>query len=472
MTEKLDNNTLKFNLSEKQYETMVLLQDPTVEEVMYGGSKGGGKSVFGCLWAFQHCHFLISLFKIKDKQQYPLTVGFLGRKRSVDFANTTLETWKRVIPPECYRINQQRHEIIIDDKVKIMYGGLDDQSSINKMNSAEFAFIFIDQAEEISRTDAALLKGTLRLKYDGIEPDYKVLYTSNPAQCFLKEDFILNPKSSSRFVQALPKDNPYLPPSYIDNLRKAFKHRPELVRAYVEGSWDDIENMNTVLQYSVVKSRVDAPVHRNEDRRVTSVDVARFGDDETVIYNLVDNKVVDQVIYGWKDTMYTAGQVLIQAAKNNSDIIAIDGDGLGGGVVDRVKELLRAKESKTTVLEIRSGMKAEAEDMYSNLKAEMWFHAAEQFNEGQVSIVEDAQLMGQLSTVRYNIISNGKFEIEKKKDIKERTDRSPDRADALIYGIWATSKVVKKKFDYNRKDGHAIERPSYGWQDLYGASRI
>ena len=100
----------------------------------------------------------------------------MGRKRGVDFTNTTLETWKRFIPEEAYVIKGKPAEIIIWDRVKILTGGLDNSEIVNKFNSAEYAFYFIDQAEEVDREQIGELRATTRLiingkKLPGIRPN-------------------------------------------------------------------------------------------------------------------------------------------------------------------------------------------------------------------------------------------------------------------------------------------------------------
>lgn len=453
-------------LTPKQTIAYDALEDSNVSELMYGGAKGGGKSVFFCQWAFMQCHKLIKQFKLEEVPKYPIPVGFIGRKRGVDFNKTTLETWKKIIPADCYTIRPGEKEIIIEDRVKIIYGGLDDEMNVQKFNSAEYAFVGVDQAEEIGRTDLALLKGTLRLIINNVQPDYKILLTANPAPCFLKDDYILSPKPYQRFIQALPVDNPYLDETYVNNLRDAFKHRPELVRAYVEGSWDDLEGSDTLIQHSWILKAVGAEIHVSNDKRVTSCDVARYGNDETVIYNLVDNKVMNAMMYGPKDTTVTAANIVNMAAQNKSDLIAIDADGMGGPVYDMVCQLLRDKESKVQVMEVRSGKNAMQEGQYVNARSEMWFYASKLFAEGEVSLPNDPILIGQLSAIKYSPNgSRGRFQLEKKEEAKKRLDRSPDRADALIYGLWATTKVAKKMYDIRRTDSSNFiqKKDSYGW---------
>jgi hypothetical protein len=106
------------DLTAKQTIAWDALARDTIKEVLYGGAKGGGKSVFGCLWCYGKALEIIDACGIK-RRKHPIPIGFMGRKRGVDFTNTTLETWKRFIPDEMYEIKGKPAEIIIADRVKI-----------------------------------------------------------------------------------------------------------------------------------------------------------------------------------------------------------------------------------------------------------------------------------------------------------------------------------------------------------------
>ncbi|MHC5185012.1 MAG: hypothetical protein ACYSPI_12175 [Planctomycetota bacterium] len=84
-------------LTKRQTMAFDALARVDVKEVLYGGAKGGGKSVFGCYWCFKQASDIIKQCNIEPRT-HPIPVGFMGRKRGVDFTNTTLETWKRFIP--------------------------------------------------------------------------------------------------------------------------------------------------------------------------------------------------------------------------------------------------------------------------------------------------------------------------------------------------------------------------------------
>ena len=162
MTSKENEFDFKPKLTKKQSIAWDALDRDAIKEVLYGGAKGGGKSVFGCMWSF---HKALEIIKECDigPRKHPIPIGFMGRKRGVDFTNTTLETWKRFIPEHMYEIKGKPAEIIIADRVKILTGGLDNSDLINKFNSAEYAFFFLDQAEEIDAAQIGELRATFRL---------------------------------------------------------------------------------------------------------------------------------------------------------------------------------------------------------------------------------------------------------------------------------------------------------------------
>ena len=452
---------LDINYTPKQIEADQTIEGPSCKYLLYGGAKGGGKSVFGCYWIFLKCLELIKKFDIRVTG-YPVPVGFMGRKRGVDFNDTTLETFKRFIPPSLYKIREQDKEIVILDRVKIIYGGFDSEENIKKFNSAEFAYFFIDQAEEITRDDFGLLCGTLRLSVKKQPVVVKGLLTANPADCWLKDEFIHNNKQTHRFLQALPSDNPFLPEDYVETLREAFRHRPELVEAYVHGNWDVIAGSQLVIKPSWVRSSVKREISESTQKRVVACDPARYGDDETVIYVLEGPRIIHSQFYGQRDTMYTAGHLLALQRKYQAKLIAVDSIGIGGGIVDRLKEL------KAPVFPINVGERASTEKeqkQYQNKRAEIYWKAGLLFADEKISIPDEPLLIRQLGNVQYEVVdSNGKIKIEPKQKIKERMGgKSPDRADAFVLGLYALNYVSEKSRDFFRNRPKP-RRSSYGWE--------
>lgn len=404
-----------------------LFHSSAAREVLYGGAKGGGKSVALCWEAFRLSH------------KYKGNKIWMGRKRAVDFNKTTLETFKREINPALYTISEQKKEIKWRGDAfggsRINYGGMDAREDVESFNSAEYGAILIDQAEEISRQEFGMAKGTLRWKLpNGVKPDYKVCLTANPAQCWLKDYFILSPEAGTEFIKALPSDNPHLPVEYIKTLEDAFKFRPELLQAYLYGNWDALDSANIVIKMEWIEKAVNNPLSTLlEKRKVVACDPARFGDDETVIYVMAGNKIIDSKIYGQRDTMNTCGEIVMMMTKHNIKQAVVDEIGIGAGIGDRLREM--GKE----VISINSANKSSYPDKFANLRAEIWWYVAERFARREVAVPPDQVLKGQLNSMTYDISSTGVIKITPKSEIKDLMNKSPDRADCFAYALYGTS---------------------------------
>lgn len=438
----------EIGLSPKQTEAFEFLQNAAVTELLMGGAKGGGKTVFGCKWVYFFVKSLIQFFGLK-KSDTPPVLGFIGRKQSVDFTTTTLNTWKREIPPDAYDIKEQKKILEIEHKASIQFGGLDDQDTIRKFNSAEYAFVWIDQPDECSRQDAGMLRATLRLQLNNKKPSYKILWTPNPVVSddpelqWLREDFIENILPHRRYLQVLYKDNPFLPEEYGERLEDAFKFNPALLRAYKDGDWSQVGAANVVIPRSIVMECVENsfPWYNQKSSRSTVCDFASGGDDECVIYDLENSKIVNQEIYSHRDDMQSVARILIHAKDNKSTVVTIDKCGNGSGSYSRLKQIYFEQERAREIFiygfdgRVKPPDGIDSETFY-NYKTYAWFKASKEFFQNQrANIPNDPILISQLSAQTWKFV-NGKMCLTDKETMKKKMNgRSPDRADAYIMGL-------------------------------------
>ena len=79
-------------------------------------------------------------------------------------------------------------------------------------------------------------------------------------------------------------------------------------------------------------------MHSLHDPRIMGVDVARFGEDATVICFRIgrDARSIPAIALRGVDTMTVAARVVEEARRHKIDAIFVDGGGVGGGVVDRL----------------------------------------------------------------------------------------------------------------------------------------
>ena len=431
-------------LTSKQSKAWGLLTDGRDAAVLFGGGKGGGKTVFFCLWVYHFVQLLIEYFSIDQPLKEPLPVGFMGRKQGVDFRKTTLETFYRNIPSMNYRVRTQDQEIIFFDRVKVYYGGLDDRERINKFNSSEFAFFALDQAEETDRGDISVLQGALRLKYNDKTPPYKQLYTANPADCWLKQDFIDEPVSGYHFIPALHSDNPHLPDNYVETLTKAFRHNSALLDAYLNGNWYSLQAVNALLsaqQFADLKG----VRHHPKNRKGVVVCDPSLGGDDCVIKVMENYKVIDIVVLHIREPMKIAGHMIILGERHKIPNYAADTTGgLGEAILDRIREI--KPNSRRFYLSY-----AEKADYFVhglNLRSEMAWHYMMKVIDKTIPYPEDEDTRKQILAMRFKVVdSDGHILLERKSETKKALGRSPDLADAEIMGIWAldqTEPIMEK----------------------------
>jgi hypothetical protein len=171
------------------------------------------------------------------------------------------------------------------------------------------------------------------------------------------------------------------------------------------------------------------------DPFVMGVDVARFGDDKSVIRfrRGRDARSIPPVKMRGADTMQIAAKVSELYHRHRPDTIFIDGGGPGGGVVDRCRQL------RLPVIEVQFGAAADREHIsqegavvYCNKRAEMWGGMRGWLIGGAID--DDPELKADLVAVEYGYtMKDGRDAIilEKKEHMKKRGLASPDDGDAL-----------------------------------------
>jgi len=153
------------------------------------------------------------------------------------------------------------------------------------------------------------------------------------------------------------------------------------------------------------------------------IDVARFGDDRTIIFPRQGLWAYNPVEMRNARSNEIAARVALAKSKWSSEMEFIDDTGgYGSGVID---SLIMAGQSP---IGIHFAAKAN-DERYFNKRSEMWFEMAEWIKRGGC-LPNIPELAAELAAPTYTF-ANGKFRLEKKDQIKDRLGFSPDYADAL-----------------------------------------
>lgn len=179
-------------------------------------------------------------------------------------------------------------------------------------------------------------------------------------------------------------------------------------------------------------------------------DVARYGDDRTVIGYKVDEKAMFYKRKSGQDLMQTADDImelglkLIEKYRFDKAIpIKIDDSGLGGGVTDRLRRVKREQPERfwwMDIIPVYFGQRIHHDFYYDSTTYMMSVVKnllAPQTPEGaqkpvQLILPNDNDLVGQLSTRKYSMTDDAKIRVESKDAMKKRGMHSPDEADCIL----------------------------------------
>jgi len=203
-------------------------------------------------------------------------------------------------------------------------------------------------------------------------------------------------------------------------------------------------DLDALIPFELVESArtrdIVVPKHLNT---VWAVDVARFGDDSTVVVKRNNIAVLpDITVWDQLDTMGTSNRIHrmwkdTPASERPSEIL-VDVIGMGAAVVDRLHEL------GLPVRGVNVSETSMFSETYRNLRTELWFTARQWLESrdhklpvcdgtcrDRQTCVHD-RLAAELTTLKYDVTSGGKYLAESKRDLKKRGYKSPDLADAFV----------------------------------------
>lgn len=182
------------------------------------------------------------------------------------------------------------------------------------------------------------------------------------------------------------------------------------------------------LAEDAAKRELDPEAYRSSPK-ILSVDVARYGDDETVWSLRQGLKLHWQKFYhGLRETQVAERTANIIDAENPMTTFFDVTGGYGAGAYDILRDL------GYRVVEVNFASRDGIEEQYQNMRISMWDMVRKWL--ALADIPDDFQLLRDLTTpeLMYNRIT-GRKQLEDKKDLKKRLGRSPDRGDSLAIGF-------------------------------------
>lgn len=304
--------------------------------------------------------------------------------------------------------------------------------------------IIMEEASGIDREIVTQFKGTIS------DPDVLMLMIGNPNlrdcsffDCFNSLRDMWWTYTLNSEVTAL--ENPeILHPSRNKEIEAEFGANSDVYRIRVLGDFpfqdpdcvissEDLENCTRtdLLAISRIMRQTGKGMFRAHQ---FGIDFARFGGDESVIYQRLGNAIFDQ----WRgshvdpnDLVDKAFAMQVGLGWSNEDTWWVpDAGGMGQGVM---ANFYRA--GRNNVLEFHTGG-TPADRQYANLMTEAWFNVGRMAKAKKLHIPKDQRLIQQLSSRRYTTNKDGRLIIWDKNQYMKEGHDSPDRADACVMAMY------------------------------------
>ena len=217
-------------------------------------------------------------------------------------------------------------------------------------------------------------------------------------------------------------------------------------QAKVLGQFPDTAS-NAVIPLAWVEAARLRP-HVEDQREWAGLDVARFGNDDSVRIDGNGNGPWTVEVRHGHDTMEVAGLGMAYLVGRRGTL-AIDVIGVGAGVYDRIHE----QRPPGDVLAVNVGEAPDHDtDLLVNLRAQLWWdvrnaldpRSPEPLSLARLDDSSYQRLRSELTAPTYRMTSAGKVQVESKEEMKARGLSSPDLADAFCLALYARSRARRR----------------------------
>lgn len=246
---------------------------------------------------------------------------------------------------------------------------------------------------------------------------------------------------------------------WVEDMRKDVGEGTPTWTAKVLGEFPEIDEFSTIPLGWIYRAQErwqewsDCGRRLPDARFVVGADVARYGGDKTSFAHRVGDIFTRVDIFPGGDTENTADRLigeLDNSPVGNSGTAAIDTNGVGAGVFDKLRR--RGYSAVPINFANRTSRKDRSGQIeFYNIRAAAYWKLREDLDPTRnptLALPPDEKLAGDLSTPRWKTMAGGKLIIESKDDVRKRIGRSPDRGDAVVLANWITSSFEGDPSDY------------------------
>ena len=405
-----------------QVDFLKAVADPSKRRISVRAGHGVGKST-ACSWA------LIWHMLMRFPQKSVCTAPTSGQLFDALFSE--VKKWVNALPP----VLKDAFEVLSD---RIVLKAAPESSFISARTSSaerpealagihsEHVLLVVDEAsaipEPIFQSAAGSMSGH----------SATTILIGNPTRnsgLFFRTHHELREEWTTMHVSC--ENNPLVSSDFVKDIRNTYGENSNAYRVRVLGEFALHED-DTLIAAELVDSAMDRDVAlAPHDPIIYGLDVARFGDDRSVLCKRQGNVVLEFKSWSGADLMETVGRVIAEARTDRPAAIMVDSIGLGAGVADRLREVMGENKLNCDVRDVNVSEAASMNQSAAKLRDELWISVRDWLTARSCKLPKNDDLRQELASPRYNFLSNGKIKVEGKGDMKKRGLRSPDMADAL-----------------------------------------
>lgn len=235
----MNDKTVLFDSFPKQEEFISAAFDDSLTFVLYGGAIRGGKTFAGLGTLILFC------------LAWPGSRWAVVRTDSMTLKRNTLPAWDKIKPTNIIKhYNGETMTVTFNNGSQIIFfaENYHRDKELNRWKGLEVNGFLLEEINElqqvsyekaIERAGAYIIPKTAA-NPNPIQPPPKILGTCNPTQGWVKDSFYTPWKTNTlgahmRYISSTIFDNPHIPESYIENLKRLPRYAYEV---FVLGNWD------------------------------------------------------------------------------------------------------------------------------------------------------------------------------------------------------------------------------------------
>lgn len=314
-----------------------------------------------------------------------------------------------------------------------IFRGISDLRADQVKSLEDFDRAWIEEAQSVSEHSLDILFPTMR------KPGSEIWFTMNPEEEV--DPIVARTWGSKRTDMILVDlepglvDNPYWTKELQDEMDEDFARDP-LLAEHIWKGMPRAQGAMAVMSRVKIRSAMERNLPPDfTAERSLGIDVARFGDDRSVICDRQGMKVAPLKVFQGADTQLLARTAWDLIDRDPSIMIKVDDDGVGGGVSDKLRDM------GASVTMVHNGGKPRNQKLYTTCADEQWFT----FPIDYVDLPDDRELAQELGGRQFKYTTDDRRKVESKADFKDRYKRSPDKADAVLLAFYEGHGAIDKE---------------------------